>query len=63
MPAGEMYVEGDWKVDDEDREGMKEFSEEHDAERLAREAAEEMEAEEEGMHHKPEEESEEDTEW
>jgi hypothetical protein len=36
-----MYGEGNWKADEEYREGIKEFSETHDAESLAREAAEE----------------------
>jgi len=59
MPGGEIYGEGNWKADEEYREGLKEFSETHDAEQLAREAAEEAEAE--GPH--PELEEEEDSEW
>ena len=42
-----MYGEGNWKADEEYREGLKEFSETHDAEALAREAVDEEEEEEE----------------
>ena len=38
-----MYGEGNWKADEDYREDLKEFSDTHDAEELAREAAEEVE--------------------
>jgi len=60
--AGGVYGEGNWKADEEYREGLKDFSETHDAEQLAREAAEEME-DEEGPNPKRGEGSEEDSEW
>ncbi len=41
-PSGEMYGEGDWKADEEYRQGVREFSENRDAKGLTREAAEEM---------------------
>ena len=37
-----MYGEGNWQADEDYREDLKEFSETHDAEELAREAAEEI---------------------
>jgi hypothetical protein len=61
-PAGVVYGEGNWKADEEYREGLKDFSETHNAEQLAREAAEEMEGEE-GPNPKRGEGSEEDSEW
>ena len=61
-PAGGMYGEGNWKADEEYREGLKEFSETHDAEHLAREAADEME-DEESSTPKPGGEPEDDSEW
>ena len=57
-----MYGEGNWKADEEYREGVKEFSETHDAEHLAREAADEMENEE-SQNPKPGGEPEDDSEW
>ena len=38
-----MIGEGNWRADDEDSEGLQDFSETPDAEALAREAAEELE--------------------
>ncbi|HYR45630.1 MAG TPA: hypothetical protein VER78_01400 [Thermoanaerobaculia bacterium] len=43
VAAGAMYGEGNWKADEDYREDLKEFSDTHDAEELAREAAEEVE--------------------
>jgi hypothetical protein len=40
--AGENYGEGNWKADEEYREGLREFSRSHDAEALAREAEEDL---------------------
>ncbi len=62
IPAGEMYGEGNWRADEEYREGLKGFSESHGAEQIAREAAEEIE-EEGSPRRKHGEESEEDSEW
>ena len=42
-----MYGEGNWKADEEYRQGLKEFGETHDAEALAREAALELDEEDE----------------
>jgi hypothetical protein len=39
-----MYGEGNWKADEEYREGLREWSETHDAEQLAREAEEDLPA-------------------
>jgi len=33
---GEMFGEGNWKADAEYRQGVKDFSETHDAEKIAR---------------------------
>ncbi len=41
--AGGIFGEGNWQGDEEYRESLQEFSETHDAEALAREAAEELE--------------------
>ena len=38
--AGEMNGEGNWKADAEYRHGVKDFSETHDAEKMAHGAAE-----------------------
>ena len=46
--SGEMYGEGNWKADEEYRQGIKEFSQSHDSEKLARQAGEGMEDEKEG---------------
>ena len=40
--AGEMNGEGNWKADAEYRQGVKDFSETHDAEKMARGAAPEL---------------------
>ncbi|MEP6769030.1 MAG: hypothetical protein ABJC61_10200 [Acidobacteriota bacterium] len=45
--TGEMYGEGNWKADEEYRRGLKEFSETHDSEELAREAADDLDDEDE----------------
>jgi hypothetical protein len=64
-----MYGEGNWKADEEYREGLKAFSEENDAEELAREAAEEMDDDEEdeiveeGLPEEPGSDSDEESEW
>ncbi len=42
-----MYGEGNWKADEEYRRGLKEFSETHDSEELAREAADDLDDEDE----------------
>lgn len=44
-PSGEMYGEGNWRADEEYRQGIKEFSRTHDSEGLAREAAKDIEGE------------------
>ena len=45
MAAGApVYGEGNWKPDEEYREGLRDFSESHDAEELAVEAPEELDA-------------------
>jgi hypothetical protein len=43
--SGEMYGEGNWKADEEYRQGLKEFSETHDAAAIAREAADDLDDE------------------
>jgi hypothetical protein len=40
-----MYGEGNWKADEEYREGLKQFSKSHDSAALARQAKEEIEQE------------------
>ena len=45
--SGEMYGEGNWKADAEYRQGVKEFSQTHDSEQIARGAAAELDEEEE----------------
>lgn len=42
-----MYGEGNWKADEEYRQGLKEFSTTHDVPELAREAAESLDDDEE----------------
>ncbi len=58
-----MYGEGNWKADEEYREGLQEFSKTHDAQELARQAAEEAEEEGESLHEEGPGDSEEDSEW
>ena len=43
-PIGENYGEGNWKADEEYREGLREFSRTHDAEALARRAKKDLPA-------------------
>jgi hypothetical protein len=45
--TGEAHGEGKWKADEEYRQGLKEFSETHDSEELARSAAEDLDDEDE----------------
>jgi hypothetical protein len=45
--TGEMYGEGNWKADEEYRQGLKDFSETHDTEELARTAADDLDDEDE----------------
>ncbi len=42
-----MFGEGIWKADEEYRRGLKEFSETHDSEELARAAADDLDDEDE----------------
>ena len=42
-----MHGEGNWKADEEYRRGLKEFSDTHDSEELARAAAEDLDDEDE----------------
>lgn len=55
-----MYGEGNWKADAEYRQGIKEFSETHDAEQIARGAAAELDEDEEAMEPPP---SKDENEW
>lgn len=45
--TGEMFGEGNWKADEEYRRGLKEFSETHDSDELARAAADDLDDEDE----------------
>ncbi|HYK42574.1 MAG TPA: hypothetical protein VE007_09295 [Thermoanaerobaculia bacterium] len=55
-----MYGEGNWKADAEYRQGIKEFSQTHDAEQTGRGAAAELDDEGEGSEAPP---SKDENEW
>lgn len=52
-----MYGEGNWKADEEYRQGVKEFAATHDVPKLAREAADSLDDEEEEVEEDDEEEA------
>ena len=64
-PVTQMYGEGNWKADEEYREGIKEFSETHDSEAIARGAAADLDEEGEGIPDSTDgpEEAEDESEW